>query len=307
MPFLKETLDSVYNQTYESIEIIVIDDGSSDGSLSYLKGLDRPGLLVKRNKGKGACAARNYGFDLATGDFIQYLDADDLLSPNKVEEQVKLLQRYPKRVAVCSTAHFYKQPINGKIVDKDFMFTTNNPQNFLLKLYGGDGKHYNMVQTSAWLTPKIVIQKAGFWDEALSKDQDGEFFCRVVMASEGVCYTSKALNYYRKYINGQNIASQKQKKHILSQLKALDAKANSLKAYRNSPKYKKAFALQYKLLAIDAYPEFKSVCKTALKKSKELGSSRHLPILGGRIIEGIKYVLGWRTAKLFSYWIHKVI
>lgn len=306
LPFLKETLKSVENQIYKSIEVIVIDDGSTDGSLDYITYLNQPQIKLVKNPKKGACAARNYGLELAKGDYIQFLDADDLLSAGKIEVQVRQLEQYPKRVAVCSTVHFYKDPKDGKIVDKDFMINTNQPQDFLLKLYGGDGLNHNMVQTSAWLTPRAVIEKAGLWDETLSKDQDGEYFCRVVMASEGICYAPEVLNYYRKHLRGQNIANQKQRKHLESQLKALQSKAKCLIAQEATQAYQNAFALQYKLLAINAYPQFNDIYKKAERESQVLGGSTHLPILGGHFIESVKQTFGWRTAKLLSHWAHKI-
>lgn len=306
LPFLKETLTSVFYQSYPNIEVIVIDDGSTDGSYEYVESLNKSHLTLVKNKGKGACAARNYGLKLATGVYIQFLDADDLLSADKIEAQVRQLEQYPSRVAVCSTVHFYEDPKDGKIVDQNFMLNTNQPQDFLLKLYGGDGSHHNMVQTSAWLTPRALIEKAGFWDETLSKDQDGEYFCRVVMASDGVCYAPDVFNYYRKHVGGQNIANQKQLKHLESQLKAIEAKAKYLNPFVNTQAYKNAFALQYQLLAINAYPQFKSIYKIAINKSQALGGSGHLPVLGGAIIEYIKGLLGWRAAKMLSHWVHEI-
>lgn len=94
---------------------------------------------------------------------------------------------------------------------------------------------------------------------------------------------------------------------ISSQLKALKAKAHYLKIFSDSQSYKNAFTLQYKLLAINAYPQFRDVYKIAIQQSTTLGGSKYLPVLGGRIIESIKQVFGWRMAKQFSYWIHKII
>jgi glycosyltransferase involved in cell wall biosynthesis len=300
LPFLKETLSSVFQQTYTNIEVLAIDDGSADGTLDYLKSLKQTNLKVYSNKGKGACAARNYGLKLAQGDFIQFLDADDLLSPAKIEEQVQLLKKNPNRVAVCSTVHFYEEPNQGKIVDQAFMFSTDQPHEFLLKLYGSDGLHYSMVGTNSWLTPKAIIETAGYWNESLSKDQDGEFFCRVLMASGGVVYTPNVLNYYRKHRSGTNIANKKERRHVDSQLAALKSKIKSLKAFEHSEAYKNAFALQYKLLAIDAYPEFREVYRQAWQQSQFFGGSSYLPVLGGRIVELIKTIFGWRFAKLLK-------
>ena len=304
MPFLKETLTSVFNQTYQNIEVIVIDDGSTDGSFEYVEGLHQAHLWIKRNKGKGACAARNYGFELSRGDYIQFLDADDLMDADKIEKQVRLLEKYPNRLAVCSTSHFYDQPEDGKVVDTPFMFSTDHPHEFLLKLYGSDGQNHNMVQTSAWLTPRSVIEKAGLWDETIAKNQDGEFFCRVAMCSHGIRYAENTLNYYRKHPKGQNIGNLGTRKHRESELKVAQLREEQLKDFKDTDEYKKAFALQYHLIAINAYPKYKDISKKASERVKALGGTNFLPVLGGKIIETIKHTLGWRAAKQVWYWLH---
>lgn len=303
--FLKETLESVFQQTYPNIEVIVIDDNSTDGSFEYLQQLQRPNFISKRNKGKGACAARNYGFELSTGDFVQFLDADDLLSKDKIAAQVMALQDQCNSVAVCSTMHFYNTIDNGKITDQDYLHTTSDTKSFLLNLYGANGVP-NMVQTSAWLTPRTLIDMAGPWDESLSKDQDGEFFCRVVSRAEQLIYVPNVRNYYRKHVLGQNIANQWQRVHLQSQLKALDSKYEQLKSLKDTEPFKKAFSLQYRWIAINAYPEFKTLSRQAMKASETLGGSDYLPVLGGKIIETTKSLFGWRTAKSLSYWVHKI-
>ena len=305
LQFIKETLDSVLKQSYPNIEIIVIDDNSTDGSFEYLQTMENENFQFVKNKSKGACAARNYGFELSSGDYIQFLDADDLLSVDKIEAQVKALKNQKNSIAVCNTKHFYSTIEYGKITDKDYLFTTFNTKSFLLNLYGANNLP-NMIQTSAWLTPRGLITIAGPWDESLSKDQDGEFFCRVVAKADQVIYVPKVLNYYRKHILGQNIANQKQRKHLESQLKATNSKIIQLKSLEHTDDFKSAFSLQYKLIAIDAFPEFKDLSKKAMANCTALGGNDHLPILGGKIIEMVKKVLGWQHAKSLSYWVHKI-
>jgi len=94
--FIKNTIESCLKQTYENIEIIVIDDGSKDGSTDILKNYaknhpDRIHLTSQSHK--GASAARNLGFKLSKGKYIQWLDSDDLLEPEKIRSQVTYLQK----------------------------------------------------------------------------------------------------------------------------------------------------------------------------------------------------------------------
>lgn len=304
--FIEETLNCVFGQTHENIELIIVDDGSTDGSFEYISNLNKPNLKLVKNQGKGACAARNHGLRIATGDYIQFLDADDLLSPDKIKLQVAVLENQPESIAVCNTKHFYGIIENGEITDKEFLYTTHNSEEFLLNLYGSNGVQ-NMVQTGAWLSPTALLNKVDHWDETLSKDQDGEYFCRVVTQAKQVIYVADAINYYRKHVKGSNIANQKQYKHLDSQLRALNSKARQFIKLKDTQDYKKAMALQYKIIAIDAYPENKTIYKTAIDKVNHFGGSTFEPVLGGKIIEKIKYIFGWRFAKAFSVFVHKHI
>src|SRR5690606_35254275 len=105
---LKECIDSALAQSYRNVEIIVVDDGSTDDCTEFL----RSQAYVERNVrlftqvNKGACAARNLGMSKTKGEYIQFLDADDLLSVDKIEKQVNLL--VGKKFTVIATCEWLK-------------------------------------------------------------------------------------------------------------------------------------------------------------------------------------------------------
>src|ERR1035437_1164045 len=82
--YIGETLESVFRQTWPAIEIIVVDDGSTDGSADEIRRLARKNLALVEHTHRGAAASRNEAFERSRGDFIQYLDADDLISTDKI-------------------------------------------------------------------------------------------------------------------------------------------------------------------------------------------------------------------------------
>jgi len=86
--YLQECLESALAQTYPNVEIIVVDDGSTDSSLEIAKRFEPRGVLVISQSNRGQAGALNTAFDASTGDYIQYLDADDMLDPRKIEIQV---------------------------------------------------------------------------------------------------------------------------------------------------------------------------------------------------------------------------
>ena len=102
-PYLREALDSVVNQSYKDLEIIIVDDGSTDGSASiceeYAASDNRIKLVHQPNK--GLSGARNTGLELATGDFVSFIDSDDSISPVFVESLVNAIVSSSASIAIC--------------------------------------------------------------------------------------------------------------------------------------------------------------------------------------------------------------
>jgi glycosyltransferase involved in cell wall biosynthesis len=116
-PFLRETLDSVFSLDYEPFEVIAVDDGSTDASADILRSEPRVRLLEQPNRGAGA--ARNEGARHANGDLYAYVDADDLVPPNKLNVQVGYLQEHPDVDCVLGRQEWMNPP-EGLARDKVF-------------------------------------------------------------------------------------------------------------------------------------------------------------------------------------------
>src|SRR5262245_61591228 len=86
--YIGETLESVFRQSWSSIEVIVVDDGSGDESAREIERFKTAGVRLVRQENTGAAAARNRAYSESSGDFIQFLDADDLIDPKKIERQM---------------------------------------------------------------------------------------------------------------------------------------------------------------------------------------------------------------------------
>lgn len=117
---IREAVESVINQTYRPIELVIVDDGSTDGTEAVLQQLccksdSNLRILVARQANAGPGVARNLGLSLATGDYIQYLDSDDLLHPEKFALQVAALEADPS-AGVCYCITLRKDPSSGEMV-----------------------------------------------------------------------------------------------------------------------------------------------------------------------------------------------
>lgn len=106
---IKETIQSVLGQTFSDFEIVVIDDGSTDATLSVLASIHDPRLKIFSYPNSGVAVSRNRGFSHASGEFIAFLDADDLWVPDKLEAQFKALQANPQAAVAYSWVNYITQ------------------------------------------------------------------------------------------------------------------------------------------------------------------------------------------------------
>jgi len=303
---LAETVQSALSQTWQNIEVILVDDGSTDHSPEIARRFTSGIVKVFSQENKGASAARNMGLKEAKGDYIQFLDADDLLSPDKIDAQVKCLNGSVTDIAISRTIHFNDGECHIKgTSDNDWFYTDHeDPVSFLTKLYAGEDVmpgYGGMITIHSWLTPRNLIDKAGPWNENLSVDDDGEFFCRVVLASDSIKFSEKAFNYYRKFDTPKSLSGQKNLKGMKSAVMANDLKLDYLKARTENAVVNRIFAKHYWWAGVLAYPEFKSLSKYCIQKAKELGYGGD-KYVGGPTGHFLAVFLGWKTARLISYY-----
>ena len=301
--YVAETILSAINQTWPNKEIIVVDDGSTDNSLCVAKSFESPEVKIYSQANKGASAARNRGLKEARGDYIQFLDADDLLSTDKIAAQINILIKNSDKMAVCSTVHFMDgvEPAGSMPSAYEEGFLINaKPVPFLINLWGGNNFQASMVQPNAWLTPKAVIDKAGTWNEELTVDDDGEFFARALLCSNGVM-KSGGLNYYRKYqLKESNLSALKNEKSLNSSFKAILLKKQVIFSYDKSEAAQKAIFKQLKELAIRCYLKQPALYKNINKELKHFENYKFIPEFGGKTINFISQKISWKLAKLLQ-------
>lgn len=297
-------MESLLRQTYRHLEIIVVDDESKDDSYAIAKRFEAQGIKVLQQKNAGAAVARNTGLDVASGDYIQFMDVDDFLSKDKIEKQVEVLQQKPGCVAVCNYVSFVDDnEVKEKLHPEDqsrFIYSSDQPAEFLIDLLGAKGES-NFIQTNCWLVPRAIIEKSGGWRNYRCPDDDGEFFSRVLLASEGIAYVPGVLNYYRRDKRDNKLSSNSNTKYVQNALLTIDLKYDYLKNRVDTQKLQKAFAKQYLDFAIYNYPQHKRLSCIAIKRYKAMDKTAELPLLGGRLIESIKNILGWRAAQFIKF------
>jgi glycosyltransferase involved in cell wall biosynthesis len=193
-PWIADTIASALAQTWERREIVIVDDGSTDHTLAIARRFESEAVHVVTQRNQGAAAARNKAFSLSRGDYIQWLDADDLLAPDKIARQMEALATGANSRTLLSSAwgHFLHRPWRAQF-RPTALWCDMTPAEFLLHKLG----QRVFMQTAVWLVSRELAEAAGSWDSSISFDDDGEYFCRVLLASNGVRFVPEAKVYYR--------------------------------------------------------------------------------------------------------------
>ena len=299
-PWLAPTLESALAQTWPEKEIIVVNDGSRDDSLAVARGFAARGVTVIDQPNRGAAAARNRGLQAAHGTFIQYLDADDLLSPDKIAAQVELLATRPAgTLATCAWGRFQSDPQTARFVD-DAVFRDFAALDFLV-LSGNTGA---MMHPSAWLVPRAVADRAGPWDEALSLNDDGEYFSRVVLASAGLAYSPTGRSCYRSGLAG-SLSQQRSLRARRSQFRSVELIEAHLRGAEDSARTRQAVANLYQRFIHDFFPNPSDLMQMAENRIMTLGGSSQAEPPMGPKTRLLASVLGWRNVWRLKSLLHR--
>lgn len=291
-PWIAQTLDSAVGQTWRNREIIVIDDGSRDRSLEIARAYaPLPGVRVFTQENRSASSARNRGLAEARGDYIQFLDADDLLHPEKVEIQMRrLLEAGPGHLASGEWARFEGDP-GGAAFEEYPNHRDMDGVEFLQVFF----EETAMMQPAAWLAPRALLDAAGPWDERITLNDDGEYFSRVVLAAKRILYCPGARVYYRSGLKG-SLSRRKDSRSLESLILANRLIVDRLLAADGSERSRAAAAYAWKWAAFELYPGRPDLCREAERECRRLGGSPR-PMPAGPAFQRLARMLGWKLAK----------
>ena len=289
--WLPAALESALAQTWPHKEIIVVNDGSGDGSLAAARAFESRGVQVIDQPNRGASAARNAGLRAARGSFIQFLDADDLLAPDKIEHQIGAAAARSADVLYAGAwVRFEGDPARAVFTPQPNWRDLTGVEFLQLHFEGGW-----MMQPAAWLVPRPLLDRAGPWNEALSLNDDGEYFARVMLAASGIRFCAGARSYYRSNLSG-NLSGRKDPSSLESLWRACELTLGYLAAADASPRTVRAVAHGWKWLAFELYPGRADLSRVAEQRCRALGGSDRPFPAGGRFQLASKFI-GWRLAK----------
>lgn len=188
--YINEAIDSVLSQDYPNKELIIIDDGSTDGTVEMIRNYGREVTLLQQ-KNQGSAVARNAGLDIAQGEYIAFLDSDDVWLPGKLSAQVEYMEQQPDIGMIYGRWHVWKPDAYGQFTHPDSTTLTagNEDQPYAI-IEEGSGWLYNrllftsLLHTITVMARRELVARVGRFDPGLKRGQDYDYWLRASRVTE---------------------------------------------------------------------------------------------------------------------------
>jgi len=287
------TIESALAQTWPAREIIVVDDGSTDRTLAVARGFGDRGVRVISQANQGAAAARNSALRAAQGSYIQFLDADDLLHPRKIEAQLRGAEdgRRSRVLLTCRWGRFFVRPEQARFAP-DSLWQDLSPADWIFTKFTDN----HFMFPASWLVSRRLADDAGPWNESLSLDDDGEYMCRLVATSQQVRFMPDAECYYR-IGNSGSLSSQRSDRALQSGFSSMRLCIERLLLLEDSERTRRACVRLLQDNLAHFYPEKTDLVDQCRRLARKLGGDLTPP--GERFhFMLFRGIFGWRRAKL---------
>lgn len=307
--WLRESVSSAVNQTWVNKEIVIVDDGSTDETLRIAKTFECGNVKVVSQKNTGAPGARNKALSFAQGDYIQWLDADDLLHPEKVANQLRHAGGGRDSLTLLTSAwgkFFFRA--NRAAFRRDSLWRDLAPLDWIMTRFNDNV----WMNPAVWLVSRRLTELAGPWDTRLasSGDDDGEYICRVAAAGDAVKFVEDARCYYRiGTVGSLNWNMETNEKSLESLLLSLRLTTRTLISMEASERTRQAALQHLRTFSSYFYASGGDFFERLAAMASELGGTLESPTvswkyypmqlaMGPRVTRGV--IRNWRSAKLIA-------
>lgn len=268
--FIAETLQSCVEQTYKDVEIIVVDDGSTDNTLEIAREWESKysNIHVFSQTNSGACVARNLAFQKSSGEYLMWLDADDLISPNKIQLQITALENTnnSSAVATASWDRFYNEIDEAAFPSQHTYRNYGSGIDLLVDMW----MKSEMFGNACYLVPRELAVKAGSWMRGLKMNQDGEFFARVLANASEVTFCPEAKLYYRSGLQ-ESVSKVNSEAKLRSLLDSYISYKRVALAKEDSSRVKIALTRVFSLFMYLYYGKYTDLALEAKREIQEMG------------------------------------
>jgi len=189
--YIQKTLQSVLDQTYSDFEVIIVNDGSTDNSEAVIKSFNDPRISYYSQKNKGAGAARNAAIKRASSPWVALLDADDIWLPYYLEEQYKLLVKYPEQMVFATNSSVLK---NNRKRKRTYSFDCGIENDCVVNYFEASYLD-SVLHSSTTIIHRNIFNKVGFYNPDIKSGQDTDLYVRVGLEYD-IVFTKKICAYY---------------------------------------------------------------------------------------------------------------
>lgn len=296
--WLREALASVLQQSHENLDIVAVDDGSTDGTWSVLAGCTDRRVRALRQVNAGAAAARNLALGHVAGEWIQFLDADDVIDRRKIEAQLEAAAARGPGWVVASRWGRFERDTSATHWEPPWEPAEQRGIDWLVTSWTRGG----MMPPHGWLVPRRIADAVGPWDPRAGINDDGEYFTRVLLAAPGAVQSDDARVHYRS-----GNASYSQRKDAWaweSLLNSYESCARHMLRAEDSARVRSAIASRLSTFEYAAYPRFPALVRRAESIARSLGVPRGMPHGGGQASKIAGRLIGWKLTRRLGAMVH---
>ncbi|MCP4309296.1 MAG: glycosyltransferase family 2 protein [bacterium] len=290
--YVAAAIESALAQTYDNIEVIVVDDGSTDNSADVVARYANRGVRLVRQQNRGQCVAANRAFAEATGDLIKFFDADDVMAAEMVERQVGRLGSRRDAVAMGEWTRFTGDNPFKSEFKRLPMYRDAAPADWLSREWVNAQP---MMQCALWLISRQILERSGLWDERLTLINDFEFIARVLTKADEILYSPGARLYYRSGL-AESLSGRKDRESLESAFLSISLGTRHLLNKEDSPQTRRACANIFQNFEYENYPFHADLRAKARKRVSEFGGADIVPV-GPPGFHTLRRFMGWRLAR----------
>lgn len=288
--WIADAIRSALEQTHSRVEVVVVDDGSTDKSSAIIRSFGTA-VVYESSPHRGGNSARNTGFRISSGAYIQWLDADDVLVREKLARQVAFLEAHPECDVVYGDWRHRFHPADGPAYDGPLV-VAGAQTDVLAALLGGWWNN-----PAAYLVRRRSAMAGGGWDERLRAAQDFDYWVGLALAGCAFCYQPGVASIYRKHI-GPTV-SRNTRAWLEGNTLAANKVRGELEARRRlSPAYRQLLAVLHLRLARSYFDLDRIEYDRSLRAALELDP--HVARSGPRWYRAAVPVLGYTGAEYLA-------
>lgn len=297
--YVGEAIRSVLNQSYSSLEVIVINDGSTDDTLNHIFNIKDERVKCITTTNKGAAAARNLAFENSKGEYLIFFDADDLLPAEFIQKLVTRTSWRNDVIVLSSWGRFYNDDIST--FKKETIPYNEMRIEDWVNTYWYQGTP--MTAPGRAIIPKQLMEQSGLWNEELSLNDDLEFYTRLFIKADKILFCNDTQLYYRSGIGG--LSGHKSDEAYRSLYRSISLSIDHvLQKIGDDSQIKQSCANLLQGFIHELYPHHQELVDQAQKQMQKLGTA-DLKFMAGGITKIMVSFLGWKLTKRLKSFLGK--